>query len=66
MRVHDDDRGRFEELDEQRRRVDEEFALIVQRMREGSVDDLDRIKLEVQHLQVRHQGIIQEMMGLLV
>ena len=64
MRVHEDDRARFEELDDQRRRVEEEFALIVQRMREGAVDDLDRLRLEVQHLQVRHNGIIQELLGL--
>ena len=42
MRVHESLKERFEELDEQRRRVDDDFNSIVQQMRSGSVRDDDR------------------------
>ena len=66
MRVHESLRERFEELDEQRRRVDDDFNLIVGQMRAGTIRDEDRLRIEVQQLHVKHQGILREMMDLLV
>ena len=34
-------------------------------MRSGMVSDYDRVRLEVQHLQTRHAGIMREMLDLL-
>jgi hypothetical protein len=65
MRVRDEYRDEFEQLDDQRRRVYEDFNLLVQQMREGSVRDVDRVRLEAQHLQVRHTGLIAQMVDLL-
>lgn len=61
-----DDRERFEDLDEQRRRVYEEFNLLVQQMREGSIRDTERVRTEAHHLHIRHQGIIRDMVALLI
>ncbi len=66
MRIHEDDRAEFEELDEQRRRVNDDFALLVQRMREGSVVIIERLRIEGRQLQVRHEGIMQRMLELAV
>ncbi|HEX5140309.1 MAG TPA: hypothetical protein VFX19_05170 [Dehalococcoidia bacterium] len=66
MRIPDDMTSRFEELDEQRRRINDEFNVIVQRMRSGEVRDDERLRIETQHLDVRHQGIIREMIDMLV
>jgi hypothetical protein len=66
MRVHESLRERFEELDDQRRRVDDEFNFLVQQMRSGSVRDDDRLRIEVQQLYVKHQGILREMIDALV
>jgi hypothetical protein len=66
MRVHESLKERFEELDEQRRRVDDDFNFIVQQMRSGSVRDEDRLRIEVQQLHVKHQGILREMIDSLV
>ena len=66
MRVHDSLKERFEELDDQRRRVDDDFNFLVQQMRSGSVRDDDRLRIEVQQLHVKHQGILREMIDLLV
>ena len=61
MQIPDYYTSRFEELDEQRRRIDDEFNIMVQRMRSGDVRDDERLRMEAQHLHVRHQGIIREM-----
>ena len=66
MRIHDDLKERFEELDEQRRRIDDEFNFLVQQMRSGDVRDDDRLRIEVQQLHVKHQGILREMVDSLV
>jgi hypothetical protein len=66
MRIPAQDRARFEELDEQRRRINDEFNFIVQNLRAGLVSDPDRVRLEAQHLQVRHEGILREMIEMLV
>lgn len=66
MRVHESLRERFEELDEQRRRIDDDFNGLVQQMRSGSIRDDDRLRIEVQQLHVKHQGILREMMDCLV
>jgi hypothetical protein len=66
MRIPDQDKARFEELDEQRRRINDEFNFIVQNLRAGLVSDPDRVRLEAQHLQVRHEGILREMIDMLV
>ena len=65
MRVHEDLKPRFEELDEQRRRVDDDFNFIVQQMRAGEIRNGDRLRIEVQQLHVKHQGILREMIDLL-
>ncbi len=66
MRIHDDDKQKFETLDDQRRRIDDEFNEIVQQMRSGVVRDDEKLRIEAQHLHVRHQGIIRQMIDLLV
>ena len=66
MRVHEDLKPRFEELDEQRRRVEDDFNFIIQQMRSGDIRDGDRLRIEVQQLHVKHQGILREMIDLLV
>jgi hypothetical protein len=64
--VHESLKERFEELDDQRRRVDDDINFIVQQMRSGAVRDDDRLRIEVQQLQVKHQGILREMIDTLV
>jgi hypothetical protein len=66
MEIPGDDLPRFDELDEQRRRVVDEFNLLVINMRGGSVRNQDRAKMEAQHLHMRHNAIIREMIDLLV
>ena len=66
MRIHDDLKDRFEELDDQRRRIDDEFNFLIQQMRSGDIRDDDRLRIEVQQLHVKHQGIIREMVDSLV
>jgi hypothetical protein len=66
MQIPEYEKARFEELDQQRRRINEELDLLVQRLREGSVTDADRVRLQVQHLLVRHDGILRDMIDLLV
>jgi hypothetical protein len=56
----------FEDLDSQRRRINEEFDRLVQRIREGSIRDVDRARLEAQQLQVKHEGAMRDMLDLLV
>ena len=65
MRIPEDDLPRFEQLDDQRRRVMDEFNALVMNMRSGMIGDYDRVRLEVQHLQTRHAGIMREMIDLL-
>ena len=65
MRVPDEDMAIFEGLDGQRRRINEDFDLLVQRAREGAIRDVDRARLEAQQLQVKHEGIIRDMLDLL-
>jgi hypothetical protein len=65
MRLPEDDIPRFEELDEQRRRVMDEFNALVINMRSGMTSDYDRLRVEAQHLQTRHAGILREMIDLL-
>jgi hypothetical protein len=65
MRVPDEDMAIFESLDGQRRRINEDFDLLVQRAREGAIRDADRARLEAQQLQVKHDGIIRDMLDLL-
>ena len=66
MRITEDDKPRLEELDEQRRRIYDDFNLLVQQIREGSVADTDRLRRQAQHLTARHEGVIQNMVDLLV
>ena len=66
MRIPEDDKPRLEELDEQRRRIYDDFNLLVQQIREGSVADTDRLRRQAQHLMVRHEGVIQNMVDLLI
>ena len=65
MRIADRDKAHFEQLDERRRRIDDDFHVLVQQMRDGSILDLDRTRNEAQYLQVRHTALIQEMIELL-
>jgi hypothetical protein len=65
MYIRDEDKTRLEELDEQRRRLMDDFNFLVQQIREGSVRDTDRARRESQHLHVRHEGVIQNMIDLL-
>jgi len=43
----------------------DEFNALVMNMRSGMIGDYDRVRLEVQHLQTRHAGIMREMIDLL-
>jgi hypothetical protein len=65
MYVRDEDKQRLEELDEQRRRIIDDFNFLVQRIREGSISDTDQARRQAQHLHVRHEGLIQNMIELL-
>ena len=66
MIIPDYYKDRFEELDEQRRRINDEFNLLVQQIREGSIRDSDRARNQAQFLHVRHEGLIREMLEMLV
>jgi hypothetical protein len=59
-------KDRFEELDEQRRRINDEFNNLVQSIRDGSIRDSDRARNQAQFLNVRHDGLIREMIDMLV
>ena len=65
MRLPEDDIPRFEELDEQRRRIMDEFNAMVINMRSGLTRDYDRLRTEAQHLQTRHAAILRQMIELL-
>jgi hypothetical protein len=39
---------------------------MVQQMRSGSIRNGERLRIEVQQLHVKHQGILREMIDLLV
>ncbi len=65
MRLPEDDVPRFEELDEQRRRVMDEFNALVINMRAGMARDHDRLRVEAQHLQTRHSAVLSNMIDLL-
>lgn len=66
MEIPEDDLPRFDELDEQRRRVMDDFNLLVINMRGGTVRNTERAKMEAQHLHMRHNAIIREMIDLLL
>jgi len=66
MRIPEDDKPRLEELDDQRRRIYDDFNMMVQQLREGSVADSDRFRRQAQHLTTRHESIMQNMVDLLV
>jgi hypothetical protein len=66
MEIPEDDLPRFDELDEQRRRIMDDFNLLVINMRGGGVRDPERAKMEAQHLHMRHNAIIREMIDLLL
>ena len=66
MIIPDYYKDRFEELDEQRRRINDEFNNLVQSIRDGSIRDSDRARNQAQFLQVRHDGLIREMIEMLV
>ena len=66
MIIPDWDKDRFEQLDDQRRRIDDEFNLLVQQIREGAIRDPDRARNQAQFLHVRHDGLIREMLDMLV
>ena len=66
MRIPDDDKELFENLDEQRRRINDEFNLLVQKLREGSVPDSDKARLQAQQFHARHEDIIRRMIELLI
>ena len=66
MHIPDDDKPLLESLDDQRRRIYDDFNLIVQQIREGSVRSDDRLKLEAQQLHARHDDVIRRMIDLLV
>jgi hypothetical protein len=57
---------RFEELDEQRRRINDEFNVLVQQIRDGSIRDSSVARNQAQFLHVRHDGLIREMIDMLV
>ena len=65
MRIADRDKPRFEQLDDQRRRIDDDFNDLVQQMRDGSIRDVDLARNRAQFLHVRHEGLIREMVELL-
>ena len=60
------EKDRFEALDEQRRRINDEFNVLVQQIRDGSIRDDDRARNQAQFLGVRHDNLIREMIGMLV
>ena len=66
MIIPDYDRDRFEELDDQRRRIDDDFNLLVQQIRDGSVRDSDRARNQARFLHSRHESLIREMLDMLV
>jgi len=57
---------RFEELDEQRRRINDEFNVLVQQIRDGSIRDSSSARNQAHVLHVRHDGLIREMIDMLV
>ena len=65
MRVPEEDMTLFEDLDAQRRRINEEFDRLVQRAREGSIRNADSARLEAQQFQTRHEVIIRDLLDLL-
>lgn len=65
MRLPEDDVPRFEELDEQRRRVMDDFNLLVINMRAGMTADYARLRVEAQHLHTRHAAVLRDMIDLL-
>ena len=65
MRLPEDDIPQFEELDEQRRRVMDEFNALVINMRAGMTTNHDRLRVEAQHLHTRHTAILRDMIDLL-
>ena len=66
MIVPDYYKERFEELDEQRRRINDEFNVLVQQIRDGSIRDSSSARNQAQFLHVRHDGLIREMIDMLV
>jgi len=66
VEIREDDLPRFDELDEQRRRVVDDFNLLAINMRGGMIRDSERAKMEAQHLHMRHSAIIREMLDLLL
>ena len=66
MEIPEDDLPHFDELDERRRRIVDDFNLLVMNLRTGMVRDDERTKMEAQHLHMRHNAIIREMIDLLV
>jgi hypothetical protein len=60
------DPRKFEELDERRRRIDEDWNTIIQQMRDGSIESLENVRIDTQNLHVRHQHLIWDMIDLLV
>ena len=65
MRIPDRDKAKFEELDEKRRRIDEDWNTLVQQMRDGGVSSLENLRIDTQNLHVRHQHLIWDMIDLL-
>ena len=66
MIIPDYYKERFEELDEQRRRINDEFNNLVQSIRDGSIRDSSTARNQAQFLHVRHDGLIREMIDMLV
>ena len=66
MRIADRDKAKFEELDEKRRRIDEDWNTLIQSMRDGSIRSLENLRIDSQNLHVRHQHLIWDMIDLLV
>jgi hypothetical protein len=64
--IPDWDKDRFEQLDEQRRRINDEFNNLVQQIREGSIREPSSARNQAQFLNVRHDGLIREMLDMLV
>jgi len=60
------DPRKFEELDERRRRIDEDWNTIIQQMRDGSIESLENVRIDTQNLHVRHQHLIWDMIDLLI
>ena len=65
MRIPDDDKPLFENLDDQRRRLYDDFNAMVQQIREGTVGDDDRMRLLSQQLHTKHIAVIERMIDLL-